>query len=214
MKTNQHMLRKMGNFNVTQRTKDGMFNATTLLKQWNKHSGQKKDVAHFFENNSTNELISAIQESENFNSRKSVFLKSAGRYGGTWMHPYLFIDFAMWLNPTFKLHVIKFVHDQLIAFRHKAGDNYRGFCSAVLKIEPKIDFKEPAKWLNYVVFDQHGQNLRQHATEEQIKDLAQLEQKYTTLIEEGYIHSVEVLKSKLRNEYAKRHHIPEILKAS
>ena len=35
MKTNQEMIRKMGNFNVIQRTKDGMFNATDLSKQWN-----------------------------------------------------------------------------------------------------------------------------------------------------------------------------------
>ena len=35
MKTNQNMIRKMGDFEVVQRTKDGMFNATGLLKQWN-----------------------------------------------------------------------------------------------------------------------------------------------------------------------------------
>ena len=35
MKTNQNMIRKMGNFEVIQRTKDGFFNATALLKQWN-----------------------------------------------------------------------------------------------------------------------------------------------------------------------------------
>ena len=33
MKTNQNLLRKMGEFDVTQRTSDGMFNATELMKQ-------------------------------------------------------------------------------------------------------------------------------------------------------------------------------------
>lgn len=35
MITNQVMKRPMGNFLVEQRTKDSMFNATNLLKQWN-----------------------------------------------------------------------------------------------------------------------------------------------------------------------------------
>ena len=35
MKTNQILTRKMGDFNVNQRTSDGMFNATELIKQWN-----------------------------------------------------------------------------------------------------------------------------------------------------------------------------------
>ena len=42
MKTNVNMIRTMGNFNVTQRTKDGFFNATELLKQWNGYRCQKK----------------------------------------------------------------------------------------------------------------------------------------------------------------------------
>lgn len=35
MITNQNMIRTMGKFKVTQRTKDGYFNATELLRQWN-----------------------------------------------------------------------------------------------------------------------------------------------------------------------------------
>ena len=38
------MTRKMGGFEVHQRTKDSMFNATSLLNQWIKHSGKRKDV--------------------------------------------------------------------------------------------------------------------------------------------------------------------------
>ena len=41
MKTNQEMVRKMGNFNVVQRTSDGYFNATYLLKQWNDNAKSK-----------------------------------------------------------------------------------------------------------------------------------------------------------------------------
>lgn len=42
MKTNMIMCRKMNNFSVLQRTKDGMFNATNLLNQWNNAKGNPK----------------------------------------------------------------------------------------------------------------------------------------------------------------------------
>lgn len=35
MKTSVTLMRTMGEFEVNQRTSDGMFNATILLKQWN-----------------------------------------------------------------------------------------------------------------------------------------------------------------------------------
>lgn len=99
MKTNQEMIRLMGEFKVVQRTKDGFFNATELLKQWNVSNNSKKELKHYFENQSANELINTIVERENLNSRKSAYLSSRGKNGGTWMHPILFIDFAMWINP-------------------------------------------------------------------------------------------------------------------
>ena len=100
MKTSQVLTRPMGNFLVFQRTSDGFFNATALLKQWNASLGQKKSIAHYFENDATKQFVSVIESRENFKHRNSVYLKSRGKYnGGTWMHPLLFIDFAMWINP-------------------------------------------------------------------------------------------------------------------
>ena len=130
MKTNQVLTRKMGQFDVLQRTKDGMFNATTLLKQWNKYAGQNKEVTHFFANNSTKEFIETIQKREfpvpgitSSADYKCVYIKTKGGKdrGATWMHPYLFIDFSMWLNPEFKYDVIRFVYDELIKYRNSAA---------------------------------------------------------------------------------------------
>ncbi len=213
MKTNQIMLRKMGDFDVTQRTKDGMFNATGLAKQWNKFSGQRKDTSDFLRLNSTKEYIETLEkDAGSLNTGNPVFKNSRGKYGGTWMHPYLFIDFAMWLNPKFKLQVIKFVHDQLIKFRHEAGDNYRPFCKAINKIYPNCDFSEPAKWLNYVVFNSHERDIRNKATQLQLDELSRLEKKYTDLIEEGYIRDVITVKQKLREEWRRRHSgMPRVL---
>lgn len=38
------MTRKIGEYEVFQRTKDGMFNATVLLQAWNNTTGEKKEV--------------------------------------------------------------------------------------------------------------------------------------------------------------------------
>lgn len=102
-----------------------MYNTTELLKQWNDHSGQQKVIAHFFENSATQEFIEAILLEENFTHRNSVYVKSKASRGdnaGTWMHPILFIDFAMWINPKFKVKVLKFLHDKLIKHRIDTGE--------------------------------------------------------------------------------------------
>lgn len=74
MKTNQTLTRQMGCFSVYQRTSDGMFNATELLKQWNKN-GKKKDMDDFLSNKMTKEYITVIESKENINTQKSGDLK-------------------------------------------------------------------------------------------------------------------------------------------
>ncbi|MFK2026456.1 KilA-N domain-containing protein [Bacteroides fragilis] len=148
MKTNQIMVRPMGDFKVTQRTKDGFFNATELLKQWNHRSGMQKDISHYFNNKATDEFVSSLISEEKLASRNSVYVKSKASRGenvGTWMHPLLFIDFAMWLNPAFKVKVLKFVYDEMIKFRNLAGDAYPSMCRAVRSILSEDVFREKIK---------------------------------------------------------------------
>ena len=106
MKTNQNMIRKMGNFEVIQRTKDGFFNATSLLKQWNEfvrsvnlnaanfdqinensNGGnsphlKEKDIKEFFSNKVTQEYIVVILSKENLSNKNSVYTASRGNKGG------------------------------------------------------------------------------------------------------------------------------------
>lgn len=197
MKTNQTLTRQMGSFSVNQRTSDGFFNATTLLKQWNANSGMGKKIDHYFENNSSNEFINTIMEKENLNTRNSVYLKSRGKYnGGTWMHPLLFIDFAMWINPSFKYDVLKFVYDQLIQYRNEAGDTYRDMCAAIKSIskpeEVAQNIQKIAKSINVVVFGKHQREARNKMAEEaRMKELTSLQQKIAEFINIGYFKSFE-----------------------
>lgn len=149
------MKRPLANFTVEQRTKDAMFNATTLLKQWNSLSGQQKTIAHYLENSATQEFMKALMEEENFKCRNSVYLTARGKYGGTWMHPLMFIDFAMWLNPTFKVKVLKFVSDQMLSYRNEVGEAYKQLASAVKKVVPADEMqaymRTIAKGINFIV---------------------------------------------------------------
>lgn len=215
MKTNVTIIRKMGNFAVKQRTQDGMFNATELLKQWNEASGMKKELKDFFENKSTEEFIEALILEENLNRGNYPYLKTRGKNGGTWMHPILFIDFAMWLNPKFKVKVLKFVYDELIKHRHEAGDNYLVLTSALKKIVQKsflpVAIQNVAKAINFIVYNDHKAGIRNtEATSEDLKKLADLEIKITELINDGFITNYTQLMNYLRKQWTKEHQ-PKIL---
>lgn len=213
MKTNQILIRKMGEFDVIQRTSDGMFNATILLKAWNNHSGQKKDVSHYFSNSATADFISALQSEENLSSRNSVMMKSKANKGenaGTWMHPLLFIDFAMWLNPTFKVKVLRFVYDQLIQYRNDAGDSYKEMASAICKIVPKGEqakaIKEISMANNHIVYGTHEKEIRnKQAEESKIKQLDELQTDIVKLITDGFISNYDSLLNYLRRKWTQKH---------
>lgn len=195
----------MGNFDVSQRTKDGMFNATSLLKQWNKSKGLKrgKEVNDFLKIDKTKEFILALEEEYNDNTKKIV-LSKRGLDGGTWLDPLLFIDFAMWLNPTFKVQVLKFVYDELIKERNDAGDNYILLSASGVKIKG-YDFREVAIAMNWIVFNKNGKNLRQSATQEELKELNELQGQLSFLIDNNYIVSYEQLIKDMRKMYNKKY---------
>lgn len=210
MKTNVNIVRKLNDFDVVQRTKDSMFNATSLLNQWNEKSGQKKQMIHYTENSSTQEFLNALMIDENSKERNSVLIQSRGKNGGTWMHPYLFIDFAMWLNPSFKLQVIKFVYDQLIEDRKLSGDHYNKLCSALARFK-ETEYREVGKILNYIVFNEHKSERRNSATPEQQNDLKQVTRDLCHYIEIGFVRTWEQFKDAAKLEWRKRHHqIPKV----
>lgn len=224
MKTNQTLTRKMGDFEVFQRTSDQMFNATQLLSQWNKSNNAAKKIAHYFDNSSTQEFISTIKSKEFSDvgiptsaDYKGVYIKSKGgkEKGATWMHPMLFIDFAMWINPSFKYDVLRFVYDQLIQYRNEAGDTYREMSSQIARISAKKEeaqnIQNVAKAINHIVYGTHEREIRnKRAEEESMKELASLQTKVTMLIKEGFISSYPFLIEYLRNQWKMKHQPKEL----
>ena len=200
MKTNVVMVRKMGIFDVNQRTKDGMFNANSLLKQWNIANESKKEIKDYFDNKSTQEFIEVLKSDQSTIGGIVPMVKSRaskGENAGTWMHPYLFIDFAMWINPKFKFEVIKFVYDELIKYRNDAGDNYISLSASGVKLKG-YDFVEVAKAMQWIVFGKTGKELRQSATQKELVELNDLQSKLSFAIDMGYISTYPQLMSELR----------------
>jgi hypothetical protein len=126
-----------------------------------------------------------------------------------WMHPFLFIDFAMWINPTFKVTVIKFVYDELIKQRNDAGDAYREMSAAIAKIAPKKDLvasiTKVAEAVNYVAFNEHETAIRNRKGESEMKILVEIEKQVTLLINVGFLKDLDSTSGYLRSEWRQRH---------
>ena len=195
----------MGQFEVLQRTKDGMFNATALLNQWNRAAGMKKEMNDYLRLQSTHDFLSALQSEFDFKDGNSPYLTSRGKYsGGTWMTPLLFIDFAMWLNPKFKVQVLKFVYDELIKCRTAAGDNYNVLAKSIASL-PDVDYPKVARALNWIVFNKHERDIRNTATPQQLQDMDELQRKLAFSVDMGYLRSFPDLMNSMRRIYNRQH---------
>jgi hypothetical protein len=65
-------------------------------------------------------------------------------------------------------------------------------------LEEKSDTGIPATALNWIVFNKKGKDLRQSATQEQLKELHTVEEKLSFAIDMGYIKTFEQLMSSMR----------------
>lgn len=213
MKTNQIMKRPLANFTVEQRTKDGMFCATALLKQWNEQDGVvQRKLDNYFASSKTAEFIDTIVKRENLDTPKMVYVKSRASRGngaGTWMHPLLFIDFAMWINPSFKYDVLKFVYDKMLVYRNEAGEAYKQLASAVKKIVTPSEMQKCmqtiAKGINFIIVGKHQHLMRNECgTEEKQREFFEIERQIAMLIEDGFLKSGDDVVEYLRRKFQKK----------
>lgn len=130
MKTTQIMERKFRDGIIRQNHKSGWFNATDLIQVANQYRTQigleKKLIADYLRNNSTKEFIKEILDRENLSL---AYESKKGKGGGTWVHPLILIDIAMWLSPDFKYEAMKWLEDRLIQNRDLSGDSYKKLAS-------------------------------------------------------------------------------------
>lgn len=218
MKTNKIMHRTLGQFQVKQRTKDGFFNATDLLKQWNQAypEDQRRIDNFWYSTNLEKYMAEIVKDPDNgldFKSsdlgdlKKQLSVTSRGKHGGgTWMQPYLFTKFAMYLNPKFEYQVVRFITDQLLAYRKSAGDGYNQMCRALARLNAtQEDYMQVARACNWIVYNKHDAELRQHSSEGQLKKLDEIQKKIAFMVEMGYARNMDQLLNQLRKLYHRTH---------
>jgi|18_taG_2_1085343.scaffolds.fasta_scaffold01030_3 hypothetical protein len=171
MKTEQIMTREFYGSELRQNHKTGFFNITDLVKIGNKYrdiqGSNKKAIADYLKLDSTKEFIKKIAEKEKV---VDVVHSKKGKYGGTWAHPLIMIDVAMWINSDFKYEALKYLEDRLIENRDNSGDSYKKMSSVLYeKFEyNKIHFliREIAKRIKDVLKVEDWNK----ATSDQLKD--------------------------------------------
>lgn len=211
MKTEVIVKREMNGVEIRQNSKTGFFNANDLLDLYNLKSGEAKRMQNYLDNKDTKLLMEAILTDFQNNSNWSEFelgvIKTKrGKDGGTWMHPYLMMDFGMWLSPEFKLTVIKWFYDNVIKFRNDCGDGFNKIREALFEVNPASPpylYSNEANMLNKLTFGEIGIGQRNSASEQQLALLKALQNADAKLIADGldYYERYERLKS-LKENYA------------
>jgi len=145
MKTSVIMRREMMGLPVRQDSKTEMFSAGDLHKIGNAHRKNlglsEKQLASYFNLDSTSELINAICIEDNLEAC-DVKKSKRGKFGGTWVHPVLFVDLVMWYSPQLKAKIIKWVIDGLLSARNESGSSFKQM-NSILNRQFPVEFNSP-----------------------------------------------------------------------
>lgn len=185
------MERDLNGFKVRQNSKTGMFCANDLLDIYNMSTTKNKRLDSYLRLTNVKSYIRAVIEDMNSNTtdvwylEKDVIQAKKGKVnGGTWMHPYVFIDFAMWLSPEFKLNCIKWIYDNLLKFRNDSGNSFKEVNSALREAgaTDPLHYIREAKMINKLALGASCGGQRNSATEGQLDLLNRLQKADVKLI--------------------------------
>lgn len=130
MKTRTLLKRPFMNSEISQQSDTGLFSASDVVRIGNIERAERGinpfDLHQFLYLKGTKEFIEEL-EKEN----ELVVVKGRGRSSQTWVHPLLFIDIALALNPRIKIQVYKWIFDELVKYRNDSGDSYRQMCGSL-----------------------------------------------------------------------------------
>lgn len=211
---------------IRQETKTGFLNLSDLRESYTqarvKNGWSDKNITEILERESptifyllerqgiiTVDITTFMEKVKNEGFAK--YMKSIGAYKTTgardtktvWVNPYIFVMIAMELNPLFKANVIGWLTDQLIINRIEAGNFCKALNVSIGKFSPDGNqYMTLAKALNFIVFGKHEVGIRNTGTKEQLKELANIEEKMAFAIDMGYISSFDMLLKELRRMYA------------
>lgn len=115
---------------IRQRTKDEFFateDITLLCDRWCYENKKPRfDINQYFRLDSTKNFIEALKK-----KKKCEVVYKGTRKNTGWIHPHIFLDLLLWINPEFKVTIYDWLFDYLIESRVKSGDSYRIMCGVL-----------------------------------------------------------------------------------
>jgi len=131
METEVVMKRELFGCQISQKSKSEFFSATDLSKagnEWRRKQGLTDfNLSQYLKNKSTTEFLNELEIK--YKTKCKIIGRGAG--ANTWVHPLLFIDIALAINPKLKIEVYEWLFDHLIKYRNESGDSYKEMCGAL-----------------------------------------------------------------------------------
>lgn len=135
------MKRDFLGFDIQQMHDNKFFCLTDFIKALSVYYAQRgqkfnKNIPDFMRRQDTIELIKAIQDNEGI---AQVYISKKGKNGGTYAHPLLLIELAMYCDRDFKYKALNWVKDKLCDYRDSSGENYKtlsGVIDRALNLPP------------------------------------------------------------------------------
>lgn len=134
-------------------------------------------------------------------------LRCKGEIDKIWVHPLVFLDFCMWLNPDFKYDAVKMVYDNLIQLRIEVCDNEKPFRDWITTTFGNSTHNITNIYiaLNKAVFGYHDKevNQRDYATIEELEQLKYYQRLVQDFVKAGFFTKVKDITQYLKKEQEK-----------
>lgn len=184
MKTEKIMQRQLIGEVVRQKHLSGFFSLSDLERIGNQYRANKgltiKKATDYFRTPANKEFIAELEREYG-----EVQTGGKGRGKEKWVHPFLFIDIALWYNPELKVKVYEWVYDNLIKFRDESGESFKRMTKAIgenCNIRGQYGTVIPrVSTLIYKAVGVDGKDKWEKATPEQLKLRDDIQDTITTL---------------------------------
>jgi hypothetical protein len=226
MKTNVTMKsqdREVFGIKVRQETKNGFMSVTDLQQAYEKarwmHGWSDRSIHTVLQASGTQEKVYHLLKERNLINLgfpnftelvESEGLITVMKGLGVWKttgrgtnrnvvcDPYVWTLLAMELNPMLYAKVIIWLTDSLIFDRMEAGDKFKPMNSAISRLLEKPDYPKYAREINFRVFGEHIQGMRNLASAKELRLISEIENTVTKAIEHGWVKSEEEILKLIR----------------
>ena len=204
--------RNLFGITIEQNTKDYFLSVSSLQKAYDvarwQYGWSDRKVADIMQTKEFKERVFYILESKGFIKTNILgfmdmiekegiakVLKGLGVYKTTgarqtkqtYCDPYIWILLALELNPMIYANVVIWLTDTLVFDRIEAGTEYMPMNSKIKEIIPNPNYQNYAKLINKKVFGKHVAGMRNLASANELRQIADVEKQIITAIDMKWI---------------------------